>query len=774
MPASPTHQDQPTTRPQDMRPSLAAVLVLLPALLPAFGLLAWSPYPRVDGAGLALLSALPLGLLAFSRLRSEEWPRCALPLACFLIILGTTWSVGVPEGSFGATRARVLLGAGLLAFLGGASLRFAERVTLVACVALLGLAYGIPALVIGLTSDAESAGLGWAGVLGNPGPLNQVLVPAGAAGIALLTRVHGTRARVLAAAAIGLGAAHAALAPVHTGLVALIVVGLVVTLLSTVKPLVRVIPFALAGALGLLLLIGGGRDAGTNAPPGAAQARPTAASPDDAGDGLRSGLAVRASIARASLAMWRTEGAVGAGRFQAVFPPYREVEETERSRDGVCQGGIREVEHPHDDWLLGFVELGLIGGTAWIVLLGIGAWRALMALRKGAAHDAALGAALLALLVNAFGHAPLLISPASSVLGFALLGAVAVARPQGASSPASPRTLLAVRVAVAFAVLTTVDLVPRAWTLWSHGRALNRTAAALGELATLSENGGQGSPEAEQPLARLQESIDDALDSAPDSPLALRLAARFKPDTEEVQEQRSMLWEALLEEQPHSFEALYQLGLQLARDGDDAAARARWAEALALQPTHPVLLRNLARLAFHAGDDEIGEGHLALVQGNGCLESGWTAELGEELTLAGRVASGQSLMARDEPRLAGADAVWIDALSREARLQERVRRADALSLLANLAWAREHAAAGRWSDAVRLYRQALNRSRRHLKTGATALRLELAAAALRADLTGDATAQLEGLEPEPIDVRDLPDWARGQLEASGLVQLPAQ
>ena len=160
------------------------------------------------------------------------------------------------------------------------------------------------------------------------------------------------------------------------------------------------LPIAALGLLAVLSLgLRGGAEGAdlavdpvpARAPTSAAAEEPLPpASPERAG-----GLAVRLSLARAAFAMWSDQGAVGAGRFQASFPPYREVEETEWSRDGACQGGIREVEHPHDDWILGFVELGLLGGGAWLVWLVLGVVSACRALRRGDAQDAALGAAAL-------------------------------------------------------------------------------------------------------------------------------------------------------------------------------------------------------------------------------------------------------------------------------------------------------------------------------------------------------------------------------------------
>ncbi|MFT7541931.1 MAG: tetratricopeptide (TPR) repeat protein, partial [Gammaproteobacteria bacterium] len=478
-------------------------------------------------------------------------------------------------------------------------------------------------------------------------------------------------------------------------------------------------------------------------------------------DGQSSGLSVRMAIARGSLKLWSAAG-TGVGQYQAAFPPFREVEETERSRDGICQGGVREVEHPHNDWLLGLVELGLLGGLAWIALLLFGAYRAGLALLRGTSQDAAIGAGLIAVLANAFAHGPLLISPASSVLGFLLLGAAITTRPQAQRDP----TLIAALGPASLVIACIAALqAPNAWALWQHGRSLGSAAAALGDI----QNAEAEIPrdELEPLLLQLEQSLDAALESVSGSALALRMTARFSPAVLGNTELRAPLWEALLMQQPNSFEALYELGLEQTRLINDSAARAAWEQALALQPTHPVLLRNIARLAFHGGDEETGDALLTQVQFQGCLEAGWIARLGEELCLLGRIPAGRSLLTREEPRLV--DAGWYDALSQEARQGDLQRRSDALALVANLLWAREHAEAARWSDAVRLYRQALNRSRRYVEGGGACLRLEFAAAALIAGQDDVASAQLNGLTPTPLDLRDLPQWALDQLKENGVI-----
>src|SRR6185503_20035170 len=98
---------------------------------------------------------------------------------------------------------------------------------------------------------------------------------------------------------------------------------------------------------------------------------------------------------------------------------------------GVCSELDTEVEHAHNDWLQGFCELGLVGGALLALGLALSARAALRALGDEARLPAAVAA--LALLVNAFVHAPLSSNAAAAPLALALFGGLA---PEGERSRA--------------------------------------------------------------------------------------------------------------------------------------------------------------------------------------------------------------------------------------------------------------------------------------------------------------------------------------------------
>jgi hypothetical protein len=82
-------------------------------------------------------------------------------------------------------------------------------------------------------------------------------------------------------------------------------------------------------------------------------------------------------------------------------------------------------------------------------------------------------------------------------------------------------------------------------------------------------------------------------------------------------------------------------------------------------------------------------------------------------------------------------------------------------------FAREHAAAGRWHDAVRLYRVALVPTTSLDPDGALPIRLELAAAALADGDEAEARERVAGTRPSAADWAGLPAWAGERLRATG-------
>jgi hypothetical protein len=104
------------------------------------------------------------------------------------------------------------------------------------------------------------------------------------------------------------------------------------------------------------------------------------------------------------------------------------------------------------------------------------------------------------------------------------------------------------------------------------------------------------------------------------------------------------------------------------------------------------------------------------------------------------------------------------AQSRERRKQGAELFADCLESAAQRGYAREHAAAGRYLDAARNYRQELHVSSEYEPQGARSVRLELVAALLLGGKTDEARAELAALAPTTAELAAAPEWARGKLE----------
>jgi tetratricopeptide (TPR) repeat protein len=96
------------------------------------------------------------------------------------------------------------------------------------------------------------------------------------------------------------------------------------------------------------------------------------------------------------------------------------------------------------------------------------------------------------------------------------------------------------------------------------------------------------------------------------------------------------------------------------------------------------------------------------------------------------------------PWLEGADPIAEEcyARSRKERAGGDRALADLFEARAHLMWARQHAALGRFEDAVRSYRQCVRVTRDHVEGGAPRIRLELAAALASAGRKDEARTEL--------------------------------
>jgi O-antigen ligase/tetratricopeptide (TPR) repeat protein len=693
------------------------LLLLLPALLFATPLspLVDDPYPHLAGMGWSVWALVPAALMVAV---------CGAPLRPALPFLLTglwallPWLGGV-RGSDPLEAARVacVLAMLPLALSAGAALDAPGRRTLAS-----GLMLVSTLLMLHALASALLGGPGLAGLLGDTGSVSQAALPGAAVAAGRLADRRGG-ARVVAALVLALFLVHVASAPVLAGshtLLAALLLGAWRRSGSSRKVLAGLAAVALmAPFLGMA-----GRELAGRAPT-VMEGAPTSPS-----HSLR-GLGVRGEVWWASLGMVLDEPlhGVGPGQFQAAFPPYRDPREIELSRHGVCAEGDTEVEHPHNDWLWPWLELGVVGGLLFLGGLVLAARRSLDALSAGRDPDLAL--ASLALLVNALVHAPLSANPGSVVMALAVWGSTA-----SGTRRSGPGRLLALPV-LAVALL----LAPR---LVGQGRALRAYVAAAREL--------DGSADPARAAQEARAAIEAALETAPDDVPALLLAAQLAP-------LETAGWEAVLARRPHAVEALEGLATARAVRGEVALARERYQQALALSPTHPRLLRNLVRLEGTAGEAQRARETLDRLRAQGCLDEPWLAELARELILVhGRAALGAEWLG-----LGSLATLQPEALHADAREEGREGgEADSLECLAQLLWARQNAAAGAFDVAVRNYRQARDRSRAHTAEGAAPYRLELEAARRRAGLPAEPVPALDERTR-----RELPGWAREALDPDG-------
>jgi len=453
---------------------------------------------------------------------------------------------------------------------------------------------------------------------------------------------------------------------------------------------------------------------------------------------------VRARIWSASLSMLRDHWAAGVcpGQFIARFPAYRDAREIELSTLGRRLTAETEVEHPHNDWLATILDAGVCGGACWVAFLGCVVLASLHALRTRAGSVRALAAASIGLCANAFVNATLSNDATSSSLAFAMFGCVL-------AQAGSERSVLVRRFVALCAAALLVLQAPRAWAHVRHGRALHPLAAS----ASIDAD------------ARIR-ALDKALDACPDSVLALRLHARALEQTHADPALIHAEWLRVLAARPLHVEALIQIGLLAARAGSPEQARPYLLKVLEIDPRHPGALQNLAVLELEDGELEAGLGYLerlALVRGP---DDAWLTDLACRLYLHGRERESEALMQRIDPKLVQLSAEEAYALSKDERAKQHALLADMLESRAQRWWARDHMRAGRYKDAVRIYRQDLRITRDYADGGAIGVRLELAAALLASGRTDEARAEAEKLHPKRCDRDALPSFASERLRAT--------
>ena len=387
--ASPTGRARALERAQALALCLPAAVLLWPG---PGAPLAHDVLPATTGTGWALPAALPAGLLVLAR---GAWRAPAAPYAyAAFLALGAllAWAVP-PSDTLEATRATQLGLATLLTLAGGASLGAEGRRWLAGGLAALAALALAPTLPLG-RADVH-------GALGNAAATSEAALGGLLVAAAALAGARGA-ALAGAGALLALGVAHAARAPVLSTL-ALVLAGLVALRLARAGERGR---RRWLLALAFLAALAAGLRATRSRLPPPPEAAPAAAASDV------SGLEVRELVARATLPMLGEHllTGVGRGQFAAAFPPWRDAREIAlSSHDHRLQGQTTEVEHPHDDWLLGVAETGLVGGAAWLAFLLASALAAWRALRSDEPALAALGLAALGWLTAALARGPLLV-----------------------------------------------------------------------------------------------------------------------------------------------------------------------------------------------------------------------------------------------------------------------------------------------------------------------------------------------------------------------------
>jgi O-antigen ligase len=694
-----------------------ALLMLLPCAVFAWpgpgALLVGDIAPEPTGTGvLALGSMLCAALVGVRRVQLRF-----TALTVFLMFLGASaiaLKVGAHTDQFEASRAMLIALSGLALLMSGASLGEVGRAVFARGVVALSIVF-VAGAMAGVQMRAS-------GTLGNTGTLSEAALPGALVGVWLFASSRGIWKWIGFVAAL-LYAGYVASTPVLAGAISLAaVIGLALLRAPNRKC------FALAAAS--VVLIGAGASFLSE------RERPSADGSSFASSHL-GGFEVRKLLWPSALKLLVDHPLTGTGpgQFRAQFPPHRDPREIELSLRNLPPGIETEVEHAHNDWLQGALDTGSIGGLPWIVFLLLVAAAAWRALGDEDAALAGLAAALAGLLLNALVRAPLLFNPASAGLFFGAAGVVASRRARAARAGSVAKYL-----PWAAAVLLAIQ-APRATAMIRHGLALHLPG---------------------------QLDYERALAACPDSPQALAVAARAAEGDPKLGLDAAELWKRVLEHRPHQFEALMELARWRGAQGRNEEARKLWNEALLLQPEHRPLLKNLALLELRTDDEETAATYLDRMQPTE-QDRFWFERQGAQELLEGRERAGLVLLERALPEIRGALPEVLYQRSRELLQSEgHIKLANALESQAHCLWAREHAEAKRFGDAVRSYRQALRPTTGIVKGGVPRLRLELAAALLLDGHEDEAREELQATTADPYDWTGIPTWAGEALRKAHL------
>jgi tetratricopeptide (TPR) repeat protein len=293
---------------------------------------------------------------------------------------------------------------------------------------------------------------------------------------------------------------------------------------------------------------------------------------------------------------------LGAGQFQAAYPPMRDPAEIGMSSANHTVRFVTEVEHPHNDTLYLLAEAGPIHAALWLLGLGlIAVWLVRNVVGASASDTAGadpniaetlrvpLAAAALAIILAGAFHAPLFANPIMAPLGLCLIGcSLPRIRTQRSYFRFVGLVTLGLLVPLVNWRLHLVDALPLADVAPDQQRAEVTARNAAGSIA----------PELLSAYARQAAALESG------APQADQAAPSNSPDLS-VFDAR-FLWSQVLVARPNNLEALIGAGLAALQTGDWRTAQAEFLQALQLDPAYPPLQRNVRRL----GADLIVDGFL--------------------------------------------------------------------------------------------------------------------------------------------------------------------
>ena len=726
------------------------------ALLPAV-VLAWpgpgSPLHGVFAAteltatGAALLATIPLAIL-FALRGAAARPRGFALLLVVLAFAFVRSSIGEVHDSMESERALMTLVVSVAFFLCGANLPIgAERLFLRGAM-FTSLAFTTWALL-----DEPTTRLG--GIVGNTGELSGAALFGAVAG-ALLSLRDRLAYRLLGGLTAVAYLWHAAAAPAIAGLLSFGSVLVLAALLSERSTSRRA---ALAGYVVVgAILFGALRP---SSPPADFQTQGTIEASDAASEvdsaerateQIYGGFGVRALIWQSTLSLIGEHAllGVGTGQFPVHFPRYRDPREIEASTLGYAPGFYMEVEHAHNDWLQAPAELGLLAGLALIALLAQIVWRSVRTLGDANSDTPVFAAATLAILVHAATNSTLLSNPAASTLAFFAAGYL-LAGPRGAVR--SGRAALIARAFPVLLFLVLVGNARRARDFVQHGRSLAEIQAA-------------GSPSA----GTYQRILNEAIAACPSSVVAHTLRAQLRGELGQPSDDVLREWNIVLDARPHRVQARMETARRSAILGDYDTAREHVEHVLELDPAHPTALRNLARFELYSGRLDAGKQKLEELRERGLFDETFGLTLGANLLLEGKAREGQLVLSYTDESLADLDGdrAWVEAGKRKSGGTSPI--VDALESHAHRQWARGHAEAGNFRQAIPVYRQCLRITRSYVEGGGVRVNMELCAAMWREGRENDARALAAQLDPKIADWAAMPAWAGETLRSANLLQ----